>query len=93
MKPVVWGVLSTAKIGLEQVIPAMQSSPLVELRAIASRSLPKAQAAAQLAGFLANPDLPERLRQGAPLNPADPGSFYSAGPVGYTDYPTLNPVP
>jgi N-ethylmaleimide reductase len=44
-------------------------------------------------GFLANPDLPERFRQGAPLNPADPGSFYSAGPVGYTDYPTLNPVP
>jgi len=44
-------------------------------------------------GFLANPDLPERFRRGAPLNAADPGSFYSAGPVGYTDYPTLTPVP
>ncbi|MGS5088736.1 Gfo/Idh/MocA family protein [Hydrogenophaga sp. A37] len=51
MKPVVWGVLSTSKIGLEQVIPAMLSSPLVELRAIASRSLPSAQAAARAAGI------------------------------------------
>ena len=40
--------------------------------------------------FLANPDLPERFLQGAPLNPADPASFYSPGPEGYTDYPTLN---
>lgn len=51
MKPVVWGVLSTAKIGLQQVVPAMLSSPLVELRAIASRSLPAAQAAAQRLGI------------------------------------------
>mgnify|MGYP006213082147 CR=1 FL=1 len=34
MKPVVWGVLSTAKIGMQHVIPAMLSSPLVELRGI-----------------------------------------------------------
>ena len=46
MKPVVWGVLSTAKIGTEKVIPEMLASPMVELRAIASRSLPAAQAAA-----------------------------------------------
>ncbi|HEX5739107.1 MAG TPA: Gfo/Idh/MocA family oxidoreductase [Hydrogenophaga sp.] len=51
MKPVVWGVLSTSKIGREHVIPAMLSSPLVELRAIASRSLPSAQATAQAAGI------------------------------------------
>lgn len=51
MKPVVWGVLSTAKIAIEQVIPAMLSSPMVELRAIASRALPTAQAAARLAGI------------------------------------------
>jgi N-ethylmaleimide reductase len=37
--------------------------------------------------FLANPDLPERLRAGAPLNAADPKTFYSEGPAGYTDYP------
>ena len=51
MNPVVWGVLSTSKIGREHVIPAMLSSPLVELRAIASRSLSSAQAAAQAAGI------------------------------------------
>ncbi|MBX9959168.1 MAG: alkene reductase [Burkholderiaceae bacterium] len=37
--------------------------------------------------FLANPDLPERLRQGAPLNKANPATFYTEGPAGYTDYP------
>lgn len=40
--------------------------------------------------FLANPDLPERFRLGAPLNQADPATFYTPGPAGYTDYPTLN---
>lgn len=39
--------------------------------------------------FLANPDLPERLRQGAPLNVADPETFYGGGWHGYIDYPTL----
>jgi N-ethylmaleimide reductase len=43
--------------------------------------------------FLANPDLPERFRCGAPLNAHDPASFYSPGPAGYTDYPTLEPQP
>ncbi len=39
--------------------------------------------------FLANPDLAERLRTGAPLNVPDPKSFYGGGAKGYTDYPTL----
>lgn len=39
--------------------------------------------------FLTNPDLPERIRRGAPLNAADPATFYSPGPAGYTDYPRL----
>lgn len=39
---------------------------------------------------LANPDLPERLRRGAALNEADPTTFYTAGPEGHTDYPTLD---
>ena len=51
MKKVVWGVLSTAKIGVKQVIPAMQLSPWCEMRAIASRSLPAAQAAADALGL------------------------------------------
>lgn len=39
--------------------------------------------------FLANPDLPERLRAGAPLNEPDRKAFYGGGEVGYTDYPTM----
>ena len=39
--------------------------------------------------FLANPDLVERFRRGAPLNAADPGTFYQGEERGYTDYPVL----
>jgi 2,4-dienoyl-CoA reductase-like NADH-dependent reductase (Old Yellow Enzyme family) len=42
---------------------------------------------------IANPDLVERFRTGAPLNPPDPTSFYGQGPKGYTDYPALNANP
>ncbi len=40
--------------------------------------------------FLANPDLPERLRTGAPLNESNMATWYSQGDEGYIDYPTLN---
>lgn len=39
--------------------------------------------------FLANPDLPERLRTGAALNAPDAKTFYGGDARGYTDYPTL----
>ncbi|WP_426255478.1 alkene reductase [Sphingomonas sp. DC2300-3] len=39
--------------------------------------------------YIANPDLVERLRQGAPLNQDDPKTWYSKGREGYTDYPAL----
>lgn len=39
--------------------------------------------------FLANPDLPERFKRGAPLNPADKATFYTQGERGYSDYPFL----
>jgi len=39
--------------------------------------------------FIANPDLPERFAQKAPLNTPDPETFYASGPHGYTDYPCL----
>jgi N-ethylmaleimide reductase len=39
--------------------------------------------------FLANPDLPERFRQNAPLNEPDVATFYVGGARGYTDYPAL----
>jgi 2,4-dienoyl-CoA reductase-like NADH-dependent reductase (Old Yellow Enzyme family) len=42
--------------------------------------------------FIANPDLPERLRLKAPLNPLDAASLYTPGAKGYTDYPSLRQV-
>ena len=39
--------------------------------------------------FIANPDLPARLKAGAALNEPRPELFYAAGPAGYTDYPAL----
>ncbi len=39
--------------------------------------------------FIANPDLPERLRAGAPLAQDNPKTWYSQGPEGYIDYPAL----
>ncbi|MFB9268664.1 alkene reductase [Bradyrhizobium erythrophlei] len=39
--------------------------------------------------FISNPDLVERLKQGAPLNDWDKATFYDGGAKGYTDYPTL----
>lgn len=40
--------------------------------------------------FMANPDLVERLKQDAPLNPLmGPETFYGGGAHGYSDYPTL----
>ncbi len=40
-------------------------------------------------GFLANPDLPERVRAGADLNFPDQATFYTPGAKGYTDYPMM----
>ena len=51
MKKVVWGVLSTARIGWEKVIPAMFKSEYCEVRAIASRSLEKGRAMADRLGI------------------------------------------
>ena len=39
--------------------------------------------------FLANPDLPERIKAKAALNVPDSTTFYTPGAKGYTDYATL----
>jgi N-ethylmaleimide reductase len=39
--------------------------------------------------IIANPDLPKRFSQQAPLNEPDTSTFYSGGEKGYTDYPAL----
>ena len=47
MKKINWGILSTAKIGIEKVIPAMQQGKLSEIVAIASRTHESAREAAK----------------------------------------------
>ena len=67
---------------------------------IANEGFPRESAEAALAAgradavafgkaYIANPDLVERLRRGAPLNALKPDTFYAGGAEGYTDYPTL----
>ena len=41
--------------------------------------------------FIANPDLPQRFKQGAALNVPDSSTFYGGAIEGYTDYPALTP--
>ena len=41
--------------------------------------------------FIANPDLPERIAQGWPLNAVDPATMYGGTDKGYTDYPSYRP--
>jgi predicted dehydrogenase len=51
MRRVVWGVLSTAKIGRERVLPGMRKSDLIEIRAIASRDGERARQVASALGI------------------------------------------
>lgn len=39
--------------------------------------------------YIANPDLVERFKRHAPLNPVDATTYYGGGAKGYTDYPFL----
>jgi len=67
MKKIRWGIISTAKIGTEKVIPAMQQSQWCDIIAIASRDINKAKKAAADLGIakaygsyeelLADPDI------------------------------------
>ncbi len=67
MSKVRWGIISTAKIGTEKVIPAMQQSQRCEITAIASRDLKRARQVATELGIphafgsyeelLASPDI------------------------------------
>ena len=51
MAPIVWGVLGTARIALDRVVPAMRRSASCEVRTIASRDSGRAAAAAEAAGI------------------------------------------
>ncbi|MEX0818085.1 MAG: Gfo/Idh/MocA family oxidoreductase [Pirellulaceae bacterium] len=51
MSQIRWGVISTAKIGTEKVLPAMQQAKFCEVAAIASRDIASARAAASRLGI------------------------------------------
>lgn len=51
MEPVRWGILSTARIGREKVVPAMMKSPSCKVVAVASRDLEAARAMASALGI------------------------------------------
>jgi N-ethylmaleimide reductase len=42
--------------------------------------------------FIANPDLPKRIRLGLPLNSYDRSTFYGGNALGYTDYPLYEEI-
>ena len=44
-------------------------------------------------GFIANPDLPERMRLDLPLASFDASTLYTPGSEGYNDYPAYSPAP
>ncbi|MDD5037339.1 MAG: alkene reductase [Methylococcaceae bacterium] len=67
----------------------MTNSGYDRQRAIAAVAEGDADLVAFGVPFIANPDLVERFRRDAPLNLADPDSFYGGGAQGYTDYPFL----
>ena len=50
----------------------------------------RADAVAFGTAYIANPDLVRRLREHAPLNPADHDTYYGGGAEGYIDYPALD---
>jgi N-ethylmaleimide reductase len=55
----------------------------------AALQLREADAVAFGAPFVANPDLPQRLRLGLPLAQPDPTTYYGGDVRGYTDYPAF----
>jgi N-ethylmaleimide reductase len=93
------GDLATGTVQIEHVAETFRPAITVPLIANGSFDRQKAQAAldegtADLVSFgvpfVANPDLPRRFQQDAPLNTPDPSTFYGEGPKGYTDYPALD---
>ncbi|MFG1184020.1 MULTISPECIES: alkene reductase [Xanthobacter] len=70
--------------------PLVLNSDFDGARAMAALEKGEADAIAFGRGFLANPDLPARIRHAIPLAPDHMETWYTQGPEGYTDYPTAD---
>ena len=69
--------------------PLISAAAYTPESAVEAVSLNRADAIAFGRLFIANPDLPERIRIGATLNRFDRATAYGGGAHGYTDYPAL----
>jgi N-ethylmaleimide reductase len=69
--------------------PYMASGGYDKRRANAAIGADRADCIAFGTSYIANPDLVERYAQDAPLNVANPSTFYGGREQGYTDYPAL----
>jgi N-ethylmaleimide reductase len=79
--------------GAVVVNPSMPDSATPTDQAAAERWLARGADAVSFGrAFLANPDLVERIRLGAPLAEADPATYYTGGDQGYLDYPRHRPA-
>jgi 2,4-dienoyl-CoA reductase-like NADH-dependent reductase (Old Yellow Enzyme family) len=69
--------------------PYMANGGYDKRRANAAIAASRADCVAFGISYIANPDLVERYAREAPLNVANPGTFYGGREQGYTDYPAL----
>jgi len=80
-------VMSAARAAYRGVLVGnMGYTPQEAAEAIAGK---KIDAVAFGKPFLANPDLPARVKVSAALNAPDEATFYTPGAKGYTDYPAM----
>ena len=104
MRKIRWGVLSTALIGTEKVIPAMQRGEHTSVSAIASRDLEKARRSAGVVDLVDNPPGPlcRPAGQGDHRPPisefpggclADPGTGAGDQNVFFGDIPRAQQLP
>jgi N-ethylmaleimide reductase len=82
-------VAETTKAAIRAAFPGplILSGGYDRIRAEADLAAGRADFIAFGRPFIANPDLPERLRNDTALAVPDPASFYTAGEAGYDDYP------
>lgn len=78
-------ILTPARIRYKGVLIGNQGYTPEEAEIAIKES--KVDAVAFGAAFIANPDLPLRIKHQAPLIHANPATFYTSGSEGYTDYP------
>jgi N-ethylmaleimide reductase len=93
-------VMGNKEVGDQTPVAAAYLKPIFGGPVIVAGGFDGASAAAIIAAgdadlvafgrhFIANPDLPERLRQQAALNAYDRDTFYYGGAKGYADYPMM----